>query len=170
MDRIATPALLLATLSLYWVVPEQPFTHLDNPGHWGLIGYFLTLVAIVRARLRASRGRGLQRWLLVFLCAMPLVYVAFWLRYSGPQDWLWIQLAGVVVFWALAWIAATLNPWFLAIGIGGHAVWDLWHWGRVEFVPDWYALACFVIDIAIALYVAAQIPNWLDSRPLQYRR
>lgn len=101
---------------------------------------------------------------------MPLVYVAFWLRYSGPQDWLWIQLAGVVVYWALAWVAATLNPWFLAIGIDGHAVWDVWHWGRVEFVADWYALACFIIDVAIALYVAAQIPNWLDSRPLQYRR
>lgn len=170
MDRLATLALVLATLSLYWIVPELPFAHLDNPGHWGLIGYFLTLGMVARARLRASRGRGLQRWLLAFLCAMPLFYVAFWLRYSGPRDWLWIELAGVAVYWVLAWIAATLNPWFLALGIGAHAAWDLWHWGRVEFVVDWYALACCVIDVALALYVAAQIPNWLDSRPLQYRR
>lgn len=170
MDRLGTLALVLATLSLYWVVPEPPFRHLDDPGHWGVIGYLLTLAIIFRARFRFSRGRGLQRWLLAFLCAMPLVYIAHWLRYSGPADWLWIELVGLAVYWAVAWVAATLNPWFLSFGIGAHAIWDIWHWRRVEFVSDWYALACSIVDIALALYIAGQIPNWLESRPLQYRR
>ncbi len=25
-------------------LPGEPFAHLDNPGHWGVLGYFLTLV------------------------------------------------------------------------------------------------------------------------------
>ena len=162
--------MVAATISLYWLIPGLPFTNLDDPGQWAVIGYFLTLVIVVRARFRSARGRSLQRWLVVFLCAMPLVYIAYWLRYSGPPDWLWIELAGLVVFWAAAFVAATVTPWFLAIGIGAHAVWDIWHWRRIAFVPDWYAFACFLVDIALAIYIASQIPNWLESRPLRYRR
>lgn len=170
MDRLGILALVLATASLYWILPGLPFTQLDDPGQWGVIGYFLTLLMLVRARFRWSRGRRLRLWLVVFLCAMPVVYLAYWLRYSGPREWLWIELAGLVVFWAVAWMAATLTPWMLVAGIGGHAIWDIWHWDRVDFVADWYALACFVVDIALAVYIAAQMPNWLESRPLVYRR
>ena len=99
-----------------------------------------------------------------------MIYVAYWVRYTGPREWLWIELAGLAAFWAAAWVAATVTPWILVVGIGGHAIWDIWHLGRTEFVADWYALACFIVDIALAIYVAAQIPNWLESRPLVYRR
>jgi len=169
-DRLGILALVLATGSLYWILPGLPFAQLDDPGQWGVIGYFLTLLTLLRARFRWLRHRRLRLWLVAFLCAMPVVYVAYWLRYAGPREWLWIELGGLVVFWAIAWAAATISPWLLVAGIGGHAIWDYGHWGRVEFVTDWYALACFVVDIALAVYVAGQIPSWLESRPLVYRR
>ncbi len=170
MDRLGIIALFGVTIALYWVVPALPFAHLDNPGHWGILGYFLTLVMIMRARFRGSRGRGLQRWMVFFLCAMPLIYIAYWLRYGGSQNWLGIELAGLLIYWGLAWMAVVQSPRYLALGIGLHGLWDIAHYTRSGFVDDWYALACLLVDFALAIYIAGRIPQWLETRPLKYRR
>ena len=170
MDRLGIIALTGATIGLYWIVPGLPFAHLDNPGHWGVLGYFLTLVIIMRQRVPGSRGRALQRWMVVFLCSMPLIYIAYWLRYGGSQNWLGIELVGLLIYWGLAWMAVAKSPRYLALGIGLHALWDIAHYSRTEFVDDWYTLACLLVDVALAIYIAGQVPQWLETRPLQYRR
>ena len=59
---------------------------------------------------------------------------------------------------------------YLALGIGLHGLWDIAHYSRTSFVDDWYTLACLLVDVALAIYIAGQVPQWLETRPLQYPR
>lgn len=147
-----------ATAALVWIVPASPFAHLDDPSHWGVIGYGVTVLLLVLRRLR-GRGRHFpERDLLAaFLAAMPVIYLADWLRFDGSSAWIAVEAAGALAFWALAWLGAARSPWFLAVGIAGHALWDVWHFGNVTFVPDWYVLACAVVDPALGVYAAARL-------------
>jgi hypothetical protein len=52
-------------------------------------------------------------------------------------------------------------PWLLAAGIAGHGLlWDAWHFNRGGFVPDWYVLACLVVDLTFGFYVATQAAEY----------
>ncbi len=158
--------LVAATVSLPWVVPVSPLRHLDDPGYLGVLGFGLTLgVLALGAVLKTPAADRLVWWcLLAFLVGMPLVYVADWLRFGGSYPWLAVELAGLALFGALALLAVRRSPWFLAAGILGHALWDAAHYGRTAFVPDWYALGCFLIDVGLGLYVLSLVPGWLESR------
>ena len=161
LDPLGIAAVAAATISLLWIVPELPIAHLDDPSHWGVLGYALTLVTVLALRLRGARGtRTERRVLAIFLAGMPLVYVADWLRFGGSGAWLGIELVGTAVFVPLAWWGAKRWPWVLAAGIAAHGLWDLLHYQRTSFVPDWYTIGCAVIDFAGGLYAAAQVELW----------
>jgi hypothetical protein len=34
--------------------------------------------------------------------------------------------------------------------VGLHAVWDAFHFGNAEYVPDWYIIACIAADLGLA--------------------
>lgn len=146
--------------------------HLDDPSQWGVIGFFAVLFWILGVQLRGVRHFQTENriWLL-FLVIMPVIYLADWFRFDGPLPWLWIELAGALVFWTLAVLAVYRSRWFLPAGILLHGVgWDLWHisvvhGGRIQYVPDWYAIACLVIDVAVAFYVGVLIHD--SPRPLR---
>ena len=150
-----------ATIPLFWIVPEFPLAHLDDPGHWGVIGYAVLVIVIfgrVVGRLSAATER---RWLVWFLVGMPLIYVADWARFGGTGAWLSVELLGVLLYSALAWMSLRRSAWFLPAGITGHALWDGAHYDRTDFVPNWYVIACIVVDVALGLYVA----HGLSLRP-----
>lgn len=153
--------LFVVTVSLFWIVPDIPLAHLDDPSHWGVMGYAVTVVLLGRGFAIGPEAHDAERRLLVlFLVAMPLVYLADWFRFGGPTSWLAIELGGGVVYWTVAWLAATKWPWLLPVGIAGHALWDLWHYGRTDFIPDWYAAACLLVDVALGLYLSGRMRAW----------
>jgi hypothetical protein len=165
LDILAGFSLAVTTLALLWIVPEFPLTHLDNPSHWGVVGYAATLVVLLAYRLRGIRGSRHEFSLLTaFLAGMPVIYIAAWLRYGGTTDWLAIELVGLVLYWILAILGVTRSPWFLVLGIAAHGLWDLGHYHRSEYVPDWYAVGCAAIDLAMGLYAAAQVQSWIQRR------
>jgi hypothetical protein len=61
----------------------------------------------------------------------------------------------------LCQFGAKRSPWFLAIGVVLHGLaWDSWHYGNSTYIPDWYAIACFAVDLALGTYVAARVPAY----------
>lgn len=153
--------LVVTTIALFWLVPEWPLAHLDDPSHWGVLGYAVTLMMLLELRRRGVRGSRFERnWLLLFLMGMPVVFLANWARFGAEPSWLGVELLGLALYWALALLAVARSPWFLAAGIAAHALWDVWHFGRAAFVPDWYVAGCVIVDLALGLYAAGQVRYW----------
>ena len=75
---------------------------------------------------------------------------------------LWVEIAGVPVYATLAVLGLRRSPWFLAAGIAGHGLaWDSWHYyANTGYIPSWYAIGCFLVDLGLGLYIAARIPAW----------
>lgn len=156
---LASLPLAAVTAGLILVVPGSPLAHLDDPSYWGVLGYLVALALLFGPRLAGRRRpRQERRVLLLFLVGMPVVYLADWLRFGGGPGWLAVELAGAALYWTLAWRWRASVPW-LAAGIAAHGLWDLAHWGRTPFVPDWYALGCFAVDLALALHVLGDQPR-----------
>jgi hypothetical protein len=101
-----------------------------------------------------------------FLVAMPLVYVMSWFaaRDHAASSWIWVEHLGLALFAAIAALGLKNSPWFLAIGIAGHGfAWDLWHYKNSAYIPDWYAVACMLVDLALGANVAARIPAYREA-------
>ena len=62
LDLLAIVAVVAATSALFWLVPALPLAHLDDPSHWGVLGYAITLVVILTLRLRGIQGSGVERF------------------------------------------------------------------------------------------------------------
>ena len=161
-DRYLLLPVVAAAIALFWIVPEVPLVHLDDPSHWGVLGYAVTLVGVVARVLGRRSAASERRWMVGFLVGMPLIYVADWVRFGGSIGWLGIELVGVVLYGGVAWLSIRRLPWFLAGGIAGHAVWDAAHYDATGFVPNWYIVGCIVVDVALGLYVAGRL---LGPRP-----
>lgn len=121
------------------------------------------VVVLLFLRRLGPRGARAERIVLaVFLASMPLVYTSTWYR-AGVGGSIGIEVAGFVLFAILALIGATRAPWVLVIGIAAHGLWDLAHHGRSAFMPDWYALACAIVDAGVAIYAASRVGRWRES-------
>ena len=87
-------------------------------------------------------------WAKILLVLAALVYVVF----SLAWDKKFISLTTLQFLIALALLGTTLqtgNIFFVALGLFGHAVWDLWHLATEKrYVPWWYAGACVYVDLA----------------------
>ncbi|MCH7746808.1 MAG: hypothetical protein IH939_01800 [Acidobacteria bacterium] len=84
------------------------------------------------------------------------VYIGFALAHESTTG-SGLDVALGVGFLVLASVAISQSPrralTLLAIGFAGHAVVDLLHGARVlpaEALPNWYATACAIYDVAIA--------------------
>ena len=158
--RFSIP-LVLATIALMRIVPGLPFMHLDDPNHWGVLGFALTLIVLIGLWLRDIRGSRAERDLFVlFLVGMPIIYLADWFRFGGEPIWLAVEIVGALIYWTLAYLAVRRSPWFLAGGIAAHALWDAWHYGSSTYVPDWYVIGCVVIDVAVGIYLISWVREW----------
>jgi len=161
-DKIGLPALVLATAGGVMVVPDLDAHLLTQPSFWAVVSACLLLAAVVSVRARVGRGTSIERvGLGAFLFLMPTVYLAAWLREGGDLEWLWIELAGQVIFGAAAVYGAARSPRVLALGIAAHGLlWDTWHHGHTGFMPDWYATACLVVDVGWGFYAFTQVRAW----------
>jgi hypothetical protein len=142
-----------ATGAALWMVPAFPLAHLDDPSHWGVLGYVGTLGLLLH-RARTDRPGIPKRLPAYFLVGMPLIYLANWIRFGGSAGWLVVELGGLVLFGVVAWLGRFRGLWWLPVGIAGHGVWDAWHLGLTPFIPDWYATACAIVDVGLGGYVA----------------
>lgn len=144
-------------------VPASPRFPVDDPNRWAVLG---CLAVVGHLLFRGWRRPGIEphrRSLLVLLTALPVVYLADWVRFGGSGAWLAVEIVGAALFWGLAWLAVQKGPRFLAVGIGAHAGWDLMHFGTSTYVPDWYILACIIIDITVAWVVVRLIRETRSS-------
>jgi hypothetical protein len=159
---IAVSIITVRTLYMVpsWQAPGDPFLLATVVGA-------LTVACLWLTRWLGSRAMKFERaWLAAFLVAMPLVYVKGWFaaRDHAASSWIWVELLGLALFAAFAALGLKNSPWFLAIGIAGHGfAWDLWHYKNSAYIPDWYAVACMLVDLALGAYVAARIPAYREA-------
>jgi hypothetical protein len=96
-------------------------------------------------------------WAKVLLILAAVVYVIF----SFVWDKKFISLTTIQFFLALALVGVTLlteNVIFIAIGLFGHAMWDLWHLATEKrYVPWWYAGACVYVDLAAVALILVNL-------------
>lgn len=96
--------------------------------------------------------------------ALALVVAAFiyaaiagvsFLNGSTETKVLLSQIAGVGVFFVLAYLGVTRSMWFIAIGWLGHVLWDI----AVNFIesggvaPEFYSRFCIGFDLVSAAYI-----------------
>jgi hypothetical protein len=139
----------------------------------------LTLVVLFATRFMGRFGVAFERqWLAVFLAGMPVVYLASWLASTSSTRhvtwfWLGIELFGLVMFGTLALLGLMRSAWYLVVGIALHGLaWDSWHYladaqewtSGPTYVPAWYARGCLLVDVGIALYLAARLWSGRDAR------
>ena len=84
------------------------------------------------------------------LVVAALVYVGFAL---WSQESIGIDLLGVVLYTAFAWLSIKYGLIWLAIGWALHIGWDVIVHLDSSHVPEWYPALCFGFDAAIALYI-----------------
>ena len=165
-EIVQTVLLILVTLVGTWLALYRvPWQVSGDPC---LLAAATTVVIV--ACLWGTRWRGLpgaifERTLLAgFLVGMPLVYVARYLFASTARAatyWLWVEVLGTIIFVALAALGLKRSPWFLAIGMALHGLaWDVWHYRKSTYIPDWYVIACLAVDLAFGAYVAARVPAY----------
>jgi hypothetical protein len=95
-------------------------------------------------------------WAKLLLVLAALVYVVFSLLWDKK----FLSLTSIQFLAAVVLSGATLQTgsiYFVAFGLFGHAIWDLWHLAtQKRYVPWWYAGACVYVDLAaVALIVIA---------------
>lgn len=160
-ELAATIVLSVATLGLIWIVPDNPLAHLGDPPFIAIVAYLLTLVALAALRPFGTRGYRLERVLLsVFLVGMPLVYVASSVLHGSGRLAFMLELAGLALYATLALLGRVRSFRFVALGIAAHALWDIAQYGRTDYIPDWYSIACVLVDTTLGLFVWSRL-----SRP-----
>ena len=163
LDGTGLALLVLSIVAAVLLVPDMSAALVAQPAFHGILAASAVTTVVVVLRGRGIRGSTLERRLFgVFLGLMPTVYILSALRRGDVSGWLAVELAGQVVFAAIAVLGVRRWPWMLAGGIAAHGLlWDAWHHGRSSaFMPDWYTVACAIIDVGWAVYVAAQVGAW----------
>jgi hypothetical protein len=158
LEALAFVALYAQLAAVFWVVPRWSLAHFREPVYLAVAAGIATTLWITALRVRGLVGSSYERVALVlFLAGMPLIYLWSWLRSPEP-GWLGLELVGLAVFVGLAGLGLVRSAWFLAVGIAAHGLgWDLWHYGRTPFVPDWYTVSCLITDVGMGFYAAVQV-------------
>ena len=155
MRKILRLYLAVIVVTALIFVPALPFLHLDDPSHWGVLGFAATAALLLSPSADRWSRRRLHVILTVFVIALPVIYVANAIRWNGGMTGLTVELVGLVIWCGLA-IAALRRPLLLPIGIALHAIWDAAHFGHVDYVPEWYIIACIAADLGLAGYLFAR--------------
>jgi hypothetical protein len=169
-NAIQTTCLVSATVVTAWTLYAVPSwqSAFRDPCIWAGLAAAGTILLLWWTRSLGQRGVKSERILLaVFLAAMPLVYLLRYFRAMPevPRIWLWVELLGLALFGVIAFLGWKQSPWFLAVGIAAHGLaWDSWHFRHSTYIPDWYALACLLIDVTLAAYVVSRIPDYREAR------
>jgi hypothetical protein len=165
METIGIAALLLSTCASLLLVPDVHVRDLIEPTVQAVISTPIVLTAVLIGRLAGWRPFVERTLLAAFLFFMPTVYLGSLALHGGGAPWPAVELAGQAAFAGLALVGLFGPEWALAGGIAAHGLgWDLWHYGRTPFMPDWYPAGCLVVDVGWAVYAASRIPVWAEER------
>jgi len=136
-----------------------------SPCHVAAVLGGLTILLLFVTRWFGERAVAFEiRLAAAFLASMPLVYIASWFFTEESRVSLWVELAALPLYAGFSALGLRRSPWFLVIGVAAHGLgWDLWHRASAV-VPTWYAEACLLVDLGLALYFAARVPVWRASR------
>jgi len=117
-----------------------------------LLGAVLAAPLILYARTR----RGEQKIYAQGLLVAALIYVVFVLAAGGGVAALVTELAGVLLFGAVAWLGLRRSALWLAAGWAAHIGWDLLlhPLTGTGYAPAWYVRACIGFDLAVAAWIA----------------
>jgi hypothetical protein len=167
-NPIQTVLLIALSIITVWTLYMVPSWHaLGDPFLLAAVAGAVTVACLWLTRWLGSRAMKFERaWLAAFLVAMPLVYVMGWFaaRDRAATSWIWVELLGLALFAAFAALGFKKSAWFLVIGIAGHGLaWDSWHYKNSSYAPDWYAVACLLVDLALGAYVAARVPAYREA-------
>lgn len=159
-------ALLIAVLAYAWIglAPESPLLHLLLPPYFATLAAVLVAAQLVVLRLLPRRRLRLEKLVLaLFLGAMPLIYLwAAWL--ANDAGGMKLEAVGLLLFGSLAIWGWLRSPAIIGAGIVAHGVaWDAWHHGHSAYMPDWYALGCLLVDVALGLLVFTQLRAYRET-------
>lgn len=118
-----------------------------------ILGLVLGLVYVAYAR---RRGRAELVALAVGLVGAALIYLVFAALGGASLAWLAVEVVGIGIYGALAWLGLRRSPLWLAAGWAAHPLWDVFGHllgGGAAFTPRWYALACISFDLVVGAYV-----------------
>ncbi|MDX1671346.1 MAG: hypothetical protein R3211_03335 [Balneolaceae bacterium] len=85
----------------------------------------------------------------------------------GSLSWVFIEIAGVLVYGFLAWLGVRFTKYWLAFGWTAHLVWDwvLHFRGAGSAVaPEWYVFLCISFDLFIAGYIIVGLTSRIKTR------
>lgn len=130
-----------------------------------------TLAALLGAMLavpyaiRASRPSASRLWFGIGLSIAALVYVIL-AAVRGSSESLWLELGGLALFSAAAWVGVVWFPVVLAAGWALHVAWDLLlHPVHASgYAPWWYPVLCIGFDFFVAGFLVANIAGRRDRR------
>jgi hypothetical protein len=156
--EVVALALVIAALGagLAWVPSWNGVA--GEPCLQGMLACALVVVVLLASRMCARAARLERMVLALFLASMPIPYLGSWvLRAPGERAWLALELVALPLYGGLAWLGYRRGATWLALGTAAHGVfWDSWHLHGVPFMPSWYARACLLIDVTLALYIVAR--------------
>lgn len=159
-------ALSIISVWMLYMVPS--WQALGNPFLLGAVASAVTAACLWLTRWLGLRAMRFERgWLAAFLVGMPVVYLLGWFvtRDRAASSWIWVELVGLAIYAAFAALGLTKSPWFFAIGIAGHGLaWDSWHYRNSAYVPDWYAVACLLVDLVLGAYLVARMSAYREAR------
>jgi hypothetical protein len=117
-----------------------------------IIGTLFATVFIFYAK-RSKTFQGEKVLYAIGLGIAALIYVVFGF-FSSSNDWILIELGGLLIYLPFAILGVRLSGWFLCFGWLLHVAWDLVvHNSTLAFVPSWYPSVCLGFDVLIAGYI-----------------
>jgi hypothetical protein len=157
--------LLFGQLGATLLAPEPPWRNLSEPTSVAVAAVWIVTPALAVLRFLPRRRLRVERAILaLFLAGMPVVYLWAALLRSPDSGTLGVEGVGLLLFAGAAGLGYMRYPLLLGFGILGHGLgWDLWHFGRSLFMPDWYAVACLIADVGIGFYALTQAKAYSDS-------
>ena len=169
LARLEVPAFALLIVVVAYacagLAPQSPLLHPLQPPYFATLAAMGVTASLLLLRRLPRRRLSLERLTLaLFLSGMPLIYVwAAWL--ANDAAGMDLELFGLPVFAGLAWWGYRHSTAILGAGILAHGIaWDAWHHGHSAYMPDWYALGCLLVDVALGLLVFTQWPAHFAAR------
>jgi len=169
MKPLAQVLLVVQLVISMAMLPDSPFAHLAEPTYLAALAAVAVTLVLAITRY-VARPPWLDRLVLAaFLAAMPVIYVWCAILRGDARD-LGLESIGLVIYGGAAVAGYLRWPWLIGTGIIAHGLgWDLWHHGHSSYVPDWYSLACLVVDVGIGAFALVYLRRADDAEPISQR-
>lgn len=133
-----------------------------------LAGVLLALFTLPLLRAIGYFSEKTKFTLLLLLFPVIYVFIAWWTgQRVGPEMW------GLLLYGNIAVFGYGTSLSIIAIGMMGHAVWDILHYTReiAAVVPSWYIFVCAGYNLAMGTYVFGRWRHYArENREEKLRR